>query len=209
MTTPPARSQPITAKNAPVAPDDWVGHYGDYLYNFAVGQVRDRTLAEDLVQDTFLAALKARERFAGTSSERTWLVGILRHKIIDQLRHRQRWQTVALEGTDSNRDRDDWGETMVWLHEVAADCQEPHRRMELAEFRDSLRLALGKLPPRIAQAFEMYEINDCSGREVCETVQISEQNLWVMLHRARKQLRTELASWWSHRSESARDESRN
>jgi RNA polymerase sigma-70 factor (ECF subfamily) len=98
---------------------------------------------------------------------------------------------------------------MVWLHEVAAECQEPHRRMELAEFRDSLRLALGKLPPRIAQAFEMYEINDCSGREVCDAVQISEQNLWVMLHRARKHLRTELASWWSRRSETGQEDSRN
>lgn len=190
-----------------IAPDAWVERYGDYLYNFAVGQVRDKVVAEDLVQDTFLAAFKARERFAGNSSERTWLVGILRHKIIDHLRHGQRWQTVALEGTGSTGDGAGLGETMVWLHEVTAECQEPHRRMELAEFRDSLRLALGKLPPRIAQVFEMYEIDDCSSREVCEAVQISEQNLWVMLHRARKHLRTELASWWSRRSEPPRNDS--
>lgn len=209
MTTQATASQPSAVNREPIAPDDWVERYGDYLYNFAIGQVRDKVVAEDLVQDTFLAAFKARERFAGNSSERTWLVGILRHKIIDHLRHGQRWQTVALEGTGSAGDRDDIGETMVWLHEVAAECQEPHRRMELAEFRDSLRLALGKLPPRIAQAFEMYEMNDCSGREVCDAVQISEQNLWVMLHRARKHLRSELASWWSRPSAGSSDESRN
>lgn len=209
MTTQAAVAQPVAVNVDPITPDDWVARYGDYLFNFALGQVRDRSVAEDLVQETFLAAFKARERFAGNSSERTWLVGILRHKVIDHLRHRQRWQTVALDGTGGESDRDGWGDTMVWLHEVAAECQEPHRRMELAEFRDSLRLALGKLPPRIAQAFEMYEINDCSGREVCDAVQISEQNLWVMLHRARKHLRTELASWWSRRSEPAQEESRN
>lgn len=209
MTTQASASQPCTVNQEPVAPDEWVERYGDYLFNFAIGQVRNRAVAEDLVQDTFLAALKARERFAGNSSERTWLVGILRHKIIDQLRHGQRWQTVALEGAGSTGDRDDMGETMIWLHEVAAECQEPNRRMELAEFRDSLRLALGKLPPRIAQVFEMYEINDCSGREVCDAVQISEQNLWVMLHRARKHLRSELASWWSRPSTDSRPESRN
>jgi RNA polymerase sigma-70 factor, ECF subfamily len=209
MTTQDATSQPIAVNHEPVAPDNWVERYGDYLYNFAIGQVRDKAVAEDLVQDTFLAAFKARERFAGNSSERTWLVGILRHKIIDHLRYGQRWQTVALEGTGPAGDRDDIGETMVWLHEMAAECQAPHRRMELAEFRDSLRLALGKLPPRIAQAFEMYEMNDCSGREVCDAVQITEQNLWVMLHRARKHLRTELASWWSRPSGGAQHDSRN
>lgn len=209
MTMQAAVSQPRAVNHEPVAPDEWVERYGDYLYNFAIGQVRNQAIAEDLVQDTFLAAFKARDRFAGNSSERTWLVGILRHKVIDHLRHGQRWQTVTLEGSGSSGDRDDLGGTMAWLHDVAAECQEPHRRMELAELRNSLRLALGKLPPRIAQAFEMYEMNDCSGREVCDAVQISEQNLWVMLHRARKHLRTELASWWSSASNKAREESKN
>ena len=78
-----AEKKPPTA----ATPDDWVEAHGDYLFNFAIGQLRDASVAEDLVQDTFLAAFKARDRFSGQSSERTWLVGILRHKICDHLRH--------------------------------------------------------------------------------------------------------------------------
>src|SRR5512136_2849120 len=71
---------------APDTANDWLAAHGDYLFNLAVGQVRDPLVAEDLVQETFLAALRARDRFAGRSSDRTWLVGILRHKIYDHLR---------------------------------------------------------------------------------------------------------------------------
>jgi RNA polymerase sigma-70 factor (ECF subfamily) len=68
--------------------------------------------------------------------------------------------------------------------------------MELEEFRANLELALGRLPPRIAQVFQMYEIEERSNREVCSQMNISESNLWVMLHRARKQLREQLGAWW-------------
>src|SRR5688572_30556932 len=82
----PANDATTMESNATM-PDQWVEAHGDYLFNFAIGQLRDANVAEDLVQDTFLAAFKARERFSGQSSERTWLVGILRHKICDHLRH--------------------------------------------------------------------------------------------------------------------------
>ena len=76
---------------------DWLLAHGDYLFNLAVGQVRDPLVAEDLVQETFLAAIRARDRFSGRSSDRTWLVGILRHKIYDHLRR------VCRAIMDSNR----------------------------------------------------------------------------------------------------------
>lgn len=196
MTTPFDSEQAASAPLREISPDAWVEQHGDYLHHFAIGQVRDPQVAEDLVQDTFLAALKARERFAGQSSERTWLVSILRHKILDHLRQRYRRPTMALDDSEPARDDGRFGEALVWAHEVAAECAAPHRRMELAEFRDSLQQALGRLPARLAQVFELYEVNEWSGREVCAAVNISEQNLWVMLHRARKQLRQELAAWW-------------
>jgi RNA polymerase sigma-70 factor (ECF subfamily) len=173
-------------------PTGWVDQYGDFLYNFAVGQVRDPHLAEDLVQETFLAALKSRDRFAGRSSVRTWLVSILRHKIYDHLRSSTRRKTVALENPAGSAD-----DSLCWVHEIADECARPDHHIELAEFRASLEIALGKLPPRVAQAFEMYEINDQSAREVCQELRITESNLWVMLHRARKQLRVELEPAWS------------
>ena len=176
---------------------DWIEVHADYLFNFAVGQVRDTTIAEDLVQDTFLAALKARERFAGQSSDRTWLVGILRHKIYDHLRRTCRERAVRADISPTTDEGEAWEDAAMWLHDVAAECQSPGRRLELKEFRANLEMALGNLPPRVAQVFQLYEIEERPNAEVCERMNISKTNLWVMLHRARKQLREHLTDWWN------------
>lgn len=173
----------------------WVAEYGDYLFNFAVGQVRDTTTAEDLVQETFLGALKSKGNFGGKSTERTWLVGILRHKIYDHLRRTCRERAVRQEPPRDAEDMDNFEASMMWLHNVAAECQSPVRRIELQEFRADLESALGKLPPRLAQVFQLYAIDDTPNPEVCRQLNISESNLWVMLHRARKLLRDQLGEW--------------
>lgn len=175
---------------------DWLTAHGDYMFNLAVGQLRDPLAAEDVVQETFLAALKARDRFSGRSTDRTWLVGILRHKIYDHLRKVCRERPVRSRESIMRPEQEAWYNSVLWAHEVASECLEPSRRMELAEFRDALESALGKLPPRIAQVFKMYAVEERPNREVCDKLNISESNLWVMLHRARKQLRQELAGWW-------------
>jgi len=172
----------------------WVDTYGSYLFNFAIGQVRDKHVAEDLVQDTFLAAIKSQDKFSGRSSARTWLVGILRHKIYDYLRLICRERTVRVEPLPAHDDGDGLNESLVWLHQVADESLSSSRRLELGEFRQQLEKALGNLPARIAQAFQLYSIEERSNREVCEQLNISESNLWVMLHRARRQLRAELAT---------------
>jgi RNA polymerase sigma-70 factor (TIGR02943 family) len=180
---------------AATSPNDWVDDHGDYLFNFAVGQVRDASVAEDLVQETFLAALKGADRFAGQCTERTWLISILRHKIYDHLRKHCREKKHRVEPATAHLDDGDMDDAMLWLHDVAAESQSPSRRIELEEFRANLEAALGKLPPRIAQVFQLYEIEETSGAEVCAKLNISESNLWVMLHRARKQLREHLGKW--------------
>jgi len=157
--------------------------------------VRDRNVAEDLVQETFLAALKSQSNFSGRSSERTWLVSILRHKIYDHLRKTCRERAVRVDPLPL-ADEDAWDESVLWVHQVAAESTSPSRRIELAEFREHLQKAMGKLPPRIAQVFQLYTIEERPNREVCERLNISESNLWVMLHRARKLLRSELDGWW-------------
>ena len=183
-------------ESKPILGSDWVDAHADYLFNFAIGQVRDVSVAEDLVQDTFLAAVKAQNSFGGKSSERTWLVGILRHKIYDHLRRTCRERAVRHDPTP-RADEESWEESALWLHDVAAKTQLPSRRIELEEFRTNLEMALGKLPPRIAQVFQLYQIEERPNREVCEQLNISESNLWVMLHRARKQLREHLDGWWT------------
>ena len=184
----------VTLKPQPntTTPDDWVEAHGDYLFNFAIGQLRDANVAEDLVQDTFLAAFKSKERFSGQSSERTWLTGILRHKICDHLRHTCRERAVRAEVPASPGNDEAWEDAVMWLHDVAAECQSPTRRLELEEFRANLEMALGQLPPRVAQVFQLYAVEERPNAEVCQRLNISESNLWVMLHRARKQLREHL-----------------
>lgn len=170
----------------------WVEAHGDYLFNFAIGQLRDSNVAEDLVQDTFLAALRSQNSFSGRSSERTWLVGILRHKITDHLRVTCRERALRVEPTPTRDDDAAFDESLLWIHQVAAESASPSRRLELAEFREHLEKAMGKLPPRIAQVFQLYSIDERPNREVCAQLDISESNLWVMLHRARQLLRAEL-----------------
>lgn len=175
---------------------NWVETHGDYLFNFAIGQVRDTSVAEDLVQETFLAALKSQDNFSGRCSERTWLVSILRHKLYDHLRKTCRERAVRAEPLPSHDDGEALDESMLWIHQIAAESTSPSKRIELAEFREHLEKAMGKLPPRIAQVFQLYSIEERPNQEVCEQLNISESNLWVMLYRARKQLREELDGWW-------------
>ena len=179
----------------------WVETHGDYLFNFAIGQVRDTNVAEDLVQETFLAALKSQGNFSGRSSERTWLVSILRHKLYDHLRKTCRERAVRVDPLlPAHDDGKAFDESMLWIHQVAAESTSPSHRIELTEFREHLEKAMGKLPPRIAQVFQLYSIEEQPNQEVCARLNISESNLWVMLHRARKQLRSELDGWWQARS---------
>ena len=183
-------------------PIDWVDQHGDYLYNYALGQLRDQAGAQDLVQETFLAALRARERFQGCSSERTWLTSIMRHKVCDHFRSKCR---EGITRRSASGDEDDGiDESMLWLHETAAECLSPSRHLDLKNFRQSLETALGSLPPRIAQAFTMYEIEECPSTEVCQRLDISEANLWTMVHRARRQLRQRLSSWRNEDSDPSR-----
>jgi RNA polymerase sigma-70 factor (TIGR02943 family) len=185
-----------TVPSAPACREDWVDAHADYLFNFAVGQVRSADTAEEIVQETFLAAVKGRDTFSGQSSERTWLIGILRHKIYDHLRKTCRERTFRAD-LSTTAEPEDWEDSVMWLHDVAAESQSPSRRIELGEFRENLEIALGKLPPRVAQVFQLYEVEERPNQEVCARMNISESNLWVMLHRARKQLREHLQGWWS------------
>lgn len=188
--------QDTATANGSVIENDGVDAHADYLFNFAVGQLRDVSVAEDLVQDVLLAALKARGTFRGQSSVRTWLVAILRHKICDHQRRSFRERLYRRERKPLAELSDEWEKAAVlWLIEATAESQSPVRQLELSELREALTLAIGKLPPRLAQVFQLYEIEEKPNREVCKEMNISETNLWVMLHRARARLKIELANW--------------
>jgi RNA polymerase sigma-70 factor (TIGR02943 family) len=189
---PPEATAPVCA--APVAhadPECWVDEHGDCLYRYALTRVRKEEIAEDLVQETLLVAVRTQERFAGRSSERSWLVGILKNKICDHFRKLGRETNFTDLEFFSDEHSDKFDGESYWIHERGpADWKpEGEEAMKRTEFWQTLQSCLGKMPERVAQVFMMREMDDVPSKEICETLGISEANLWVMLHRARMALR--------------------
>jgi RNA polymerase sigma-70 factor (ECF subfamily) len=177
-------------------PESWVDQYGETLYRFALVRVKDPVIAEDLVQETFLAALKARENFQRRSSIKTWLVAILKHKIVDHIR--KSVKEKVFENVDSLTERvqasfDDRGE---WKLRPKKWAINPEKLYEQKEFMDILYRCLALLPGRLAKVFMMREIDELDTDEMCKTLYISATNSWVMLYRARMGLRRCLEDNW-------------
>jgi RNA polymerase sigma-70 factor, ECF subfamily len=176
-----------------IDPSFWVDEYGDILFRFAFIRLRDRQLAEDAVQETFLAALKARTNFQARSSERTWLIGILKHKVLDYFRKAGKEISIDQIAT-STHDAENFNASGEWLEDRAplAWNGDPAHVLQDHEFRRILNSCLEELPPRLSQIFVLREVQELSNSEICKLLGITENNLWVMLHRARMQLRRSL-----------------
>jgi len=192
-----------TKIHAPLSePTDWVEQHGDYLYRYALGRLRDADIAADLVQETFLAALQAREQFAGRSHERTWFVGILKRKIVDHFRKSGR--EISLEDPDTVGEELDkhflsaGGRSGMWKsRRRPADWMiDPADPAEQEEFREFLQRCLDELHPRLAVVFVLREMEELENEKICNTLDIRPTNLRVMLHRARLQLRRCLELNW-------------
>jgi RNA polymerase sigma-70 factor (ECF subfamily) len=169
--------------------DAWVENHADALFRYAVFRLKDPGIAEDLVQETFLAALQSKDRFQGKSSEKTWLFAILKHKIIDHYRKNmpKRFGKEILqeaENLDSFfKSNGRWQSLPQQWH------SDPGKAQELREFFDHFYKCLAQVPRRNADAFVYREIDGLSTRQICELLNISETNCWVMLYRARMLLR--------------------
>ncbi len=178
-------------------PESWLDRHGDALYRFACFRLHDTAVAEDLVQETLLAAFRARAGFAGRSSERTWLVGILKNKIIDHLRKRWREEPVdlALEPDEALEALFSPGRTDHWT--VAPSLwQNPTAALEQKQFWEIFSTCVDHLPTRQAQAFVLCELDGLDGAEICQVLGVTATNLWVLLHRARLRLRGCLEQNW-------------
>ena len=188
-------------------PVDWVDQHGDALFGYAWLRVRSREAAEDLVQECFVAALGGRERFRGEASERTWLVGILKHKIVDYLRRVPRAQDAeeSLQRAEQT-ERLAFTDKGFWKARAARWKHDPGRLIENQEFWEVLRRCLGQLPRRLADAFTLREMEQCSSEEVCQVLGLTPTNLWARLHRARLGLRHCLDAHWFKPGPSGQDE---
>lgn len=182
------------------SPEQWVDLYGDFLYRFALGRLRNPDEAQNAVQETFLAALTSRDHFQGRSSERTWLVSILKHKIIDQFRRSYRERPVT-DLQETEEEINSFFDVAGHPTKFPADwTPEPAKLAQDKEFWEVFRGCLGRLPKNIASAFQLREVEKIDSKEVCKILGITPSNLWVMLYRARLQLRHCLEVNWFEKS---------
>ena len=185
----------------PLSPESWVDQHGDYLYSFARFRVRDQAAAEDLVQETFIAALQNHKNYKGQASERTWLTAILKNKIIDYLRKQSREQPTDDIERFLNMSDDLFNAAGKWVNGPGKWSFAPSILYDKKEFWQALRRCLELLPKRLAQAFIFREMDGMSHQEICKVLEISSSNSWVVLYRARMGLKKCLGTSWFDREE--------
>ena len=173
------------------------------LLRFARSPLRNAAWAEDAVSETVLAALAKPQRFAGRSQLKTWLVAVLKHKVVDQLRRHSREATVLT--TDDGEDLDESLFEAQGGHwrEMPKDWGSPEAQLGQRQFFEVLEACMDQLPPAQGRVFMMREWLELGTDEICMELQITSTNLWVLLHRARLRLRGCLQQRWFDHSAGA------
>ncbi len=185
-------------------PGKWAERYADYLLRFALIRISRHEVAEDLVQETFLSALKSKDSFLANSSEKTWLTSILKNKIVDYYRKKSTQNELNIFDKDSKDDfmnhffenegkyEGHWTETASprnWKKDLDTT-------VEREEFQNILRHCLRKLPEKTAAVFTLKNMEDLESEEICKELNITPSNYWVMMHRAKLGLRECIEKNW-------------
>lgn len=167
-------------------PQTWIEKFGDLLYQYALPRVNNQALAEDLVQETFLSALKGLDTYKGEASEKNWLFAILKNKIIDHYRKKSR-EAAIVSMPELGLAEDDWfDETGEWrLHKMPGEWP-PTDRQEIRRIIDWCKDHLKNLQQHV---FVLKYLEDLESEEICKVLNISTSNYWVLIHRARLQMR--------------------
>lgn len=163
-----------------------------YLLRYARLQLRDAAAAEDAVQETLLAALAGEKGFAGRSNLRTWLTGILKHKIVDAIRRASREQSLPEDDDGLDGLFDERGH---WVDPPQA-WRDPDASLQTQQFFARLEECLERLPAKTARAFMMREHLGLETGEICKELAVTPTHCWVLLHRARLALRECLQMNW-------------
>lgn len=198
-------------------PANWLPLYGDSLWRFAMSRLHDQQAAEECIQEALVSALAAKDSFAGGSSELTWLTGILNHKILDHFRRKKRRGMASLDAADGDgqtlADRVEdtggggsrgGGSRTGTFDRVGHRNAVPGPIAEREEVSERLVADLSdckdKLPPNLAEAFELKEVRGMDGPTICKVLDLTPTNLWTRLHRARAALRDCLEEKFARRS---------
>jgi RNA polymerase sigma-70 factor (ECF subfamily) len=193
--------KPSTSSRLPMANPDFAAQvqtHRAYLLRVAQLQLRDSALSEDVVQDTLVAALQGEAGFSGKSSLKTWLTGILKHKIVDAIRQRSRAPAFASLEEECRIDDFDalFDDTGHWENPPADWGTDPESQLSQQQFLEVMQLCLENLPPNTARAFMLREVMELDADEICQQLTITSNNLWVILYRARMALRECLERRW-------------
>ena len=165
------------------------------LFNYAVGKVNDAEIAKDLVQETFIAGLNSAKNFKGDAAERTWLIAILKRKVIDYYRKinsKKGKAEVRIQYSDQTDSEGDWLEERVADPFIKGGDQE----IENEELGLAIQNCIDKLPKKQSRVFTMKTIQGMSTEDICNELGINPSNLWVMIHRARTSLMGCLNQSW-------------
>ena len=189
-----------TADNL-LKPGDWVKNYGDYLYSLALIKVGNKESAEDLVQETFLSAYKAKALFKNDSSEKTWLTVILKNKIVDHYRKKDVLKDVGsyISNTEAGFDEHFFNEKDGhWLMEAApmAWKELADEKINRNEFNKIIQYCIQKMPPKLIPVFVAKFLDETESDSICKEFDISSSNYWVIIHRAKVLIRSCLEKNW-------------
>ena len=184
------------AQNSPGAPEaEELARHRPQLLKYALLQLRNTAQAEDAVQETLVAAIRGAQTFAGGSSVRTWLIGILKHKIIDSIRKSSREQSLDQYEASAD-DLDAFFKPDGHYIDKPADWGDPERALSQRRFFEVMEQCMESLPRMTAQAFAMREVMGLDTKEICSNLGITTSNCWVLLFRARMKLRDCLEKNW-------------
>jgi len=175
-------------------PEHWVNRYSDYLYNYTITRINDPEMVKDLISETFLAGLKSKDNFKGLASERTWLVSILKRKIIDHYRKMNSNKGKAEVRMSYSSDESEGD----WLEEQVSDPFEKNAEdsIENSELGVAIFDCLDTLNEKHATIFKMKTIDGFDTESICKEFDITPSNLWVIIHRARKAMAECLENSW-------------
>ena len=184
------------AQNSPGAPPaEELATHRPQLLKYAMLQLRNTAQAEDAVQETLVAAIRGAATFSGGSSVRTWLIGILKHKIIDSIRKASRVQSID-QYEASTHDLDAFFKADGHYADKPADWGDPEQALSQRRFFEVMEQCMESLPKMTAQAFAMREVMGLETKEICANLGITNSNCWVLLFRARMKLRDCLEKNW-------------
>jgi len=179
------------------------------LFRYALLQLRDNSLADDAVQETLLAAWQTSSKFEGKAGLRTWLIGILKHKIADHWRRNVREVSIPefdqLVDHDTDADEDDFFTSSGQWHSGPNAWNDPEAALKQQEFWAIYETCQNNLPPKMAKVFMLRELVGLEADEVCLETGLSDANYWVTMHRARLRLRECLEIRWFNNSKSKKE----